>query len=175
MCCNHFLYSEDKQRRILVIKMSAHTNSDCTFLFIMYLHFHHPPTTTSDFSHTHTCTLRRTHQNIPFAVFQIASSKATIHWPQSPWQQASALLTLFYWPISSLSDVSVPVHLPSTPPGSFLYKMLILPLTCSFSISVPGQRVYSGELVAIVQLVVYLQCLLPKAKCPSVAYWCPKC
>lgn len=44
----------------------------------------------------YTCTHTHKYQNIPFPQFQEASSMATSHWPQSPWQQASALLTLFF-------------------------------------------------------------------------------
>ena len=56
--------------------------------------------------HTH----MRVRQNIPFPEFQVASSMATIHWPQSPWQQESALLTLFLLTnFLFVSDVSVPV------------------------------------------------------------------
>lgn len=78
-------------------------------------------------------------------------------------------------------------------PARSFYKMLIFPLTCSFSISVPERRpaktqqsadtvlvtdrpvCYSSKIVAIVELVVYLQRPLAQAKCPSVAYWYPKC
>lgn len=119
---------------------------------------------------------------------------ATSHWPTSPWQQASALLSpfsFFYWPISSLSNVSVPAR---PPPPLLHHSFQLLPFlkstlfidVCSYTDSSPPDETYqpadtifvadeavhySGELVAVVWLVMHLQRPLWQAKCPWVACW----
>lgn len=65
---------------------------------------------------------------------------ATIHWPKSPWKQASALLTLFLLTNFLFVCCVCPRASPFTPPSSILSEMPILPLKCSFSISVCDWR-----------------------------------
>lgn len=75
----------------LLLNTHAHTQTLFSFIHIYLQFYRHPPTSCTQKPHADI----HTHQNIPFSEFQVGSSMATIHWPQSPWQQASSLLTLF--------------------------------------------------------------------------------
>ncbi len=129
------------------------------------------------------------HQNIPFPEFQVASSMATIHWPQSPWQQASALLTRFFFtdqfPFCLMClSLCISLSISQLPPP--FSKMQHFPLICvllylpgrkSGRTQQPADKIFvmdrlvcnSGELAAEVGPVVHLQSTLPQAKCPWVA------
>lgn len=97
----------------------------------------------------------------------------------------------FFWPISSLSNVSVPAR---PPPPLLHHSFQLLPFlkstlfidVCSYTDSSPPDETYqptdtifvtdeavhySGELVAVVWLVMHLQRPLWQAKCPWVARW----
>lgn len=79
-----------------------------------------------------THTERQMHTSkFPLPVFQAVDSIATIHWPQSPWQQASPLLTpffltnfLFVWSVWSRASPWNYFRFPPTPIQGECYHLI---------------------------------------------------
>jgi len=93
---------------------------------------------------------------------------ATIHWPQSPWQQASALLTLFLtdqFPLC-LKCLSLCISLTHSKMNTiYRYALFFLP---------PDNLCHWQACVTVVSQwpIVWQSAVpLPQAKCPRVTYW----
>lgn len=140
----------------------------CAFIYNAYtVDFYFPAPTSSDSTHTHT---HAKYQNIPLPEFRVASSMATIHWPQSPWQQASALLTLFLL-TNFLFVCCVCLCV------SLLLHWWVF--SCFLARNQPNLNVVTESLLQTGRCVSVmcrwdLRCQLPLANCPWDEYWAPK-